>query len=76
LDDRAVGDRIAKRNTEFDHIRASLDGRKYDLTRGRKIRIAAGDVRDERRPVWERKRHFFFNRQLAIENRKSLRLPI
>lgn len=57
LDDRAIGERIAERDSEFDHARACVDGCEDDFARGGKVGIAAGYVGDELGLGLEMKRH-------------------
>ncbi len=53
LDYRPVGHRIAEGNPEFDDVRARINGCQRDVTRGREIGIAAGEIGDERRSILE-----------------------
>ena len=48
LDNGSVGHRITERHSEFDHARAGFDRGEHDVSRGREIGIAAGDVGDQR----------------------------
>src|SRR6267142_1228149 len=47
LNGRAVGERIAKRDTEFDNVSACLGERQNKLERSAERRIARGNVRDD-----------------------------
>ena len=42
-----------KGNAEFDDVRARFNGRQRNVSRGRKIGIAAGEIGDERRTILE-----------------------
>src|SRR5579871_3767676 len=57
LDHRAIGDRIAEWDAQFDHIRASRNRRENDLACSRQVGIATGNVDDQRRLVVESQRH-------------------
>ena len=48
LDHRAVGHRVAERDAELDHVGAGLDHRQHDLRRRVGVRVAGGDVGDQR----------------------------
>jgi hypothetical protein len=57
LNDRTIGERIAKRDSELDHACTCVDGCENHLARGGKIGIAASYVGDQRRLVFEVERH-------------------
>ncbi len=47
LNRRAIGDRIAERHAQLDHIRAGFGGSQHDFLGRLERRIARGDVRDQ-----------------------------
>ena len=47
LVDQAIGQRIAERHAQFQHIHAELVERQRQLARGFEVRIARADVNDE-----------------------------
>ena len=76
LDYRAVGDRIAERHAQLDHIRTGANGRKCDVARSVEIRIAAGDVGDEAGTICESYRQDLFSRaNIALYQGTALAVP-
>ncbi len=53
LDYRPIGHRIAEGNTEFDDVRARINGRQRDVTRSSEVGVAAGEIGDKRRSILE-----------------------
>jgi hypothetical protein len=47
LDCRTIGERITKRHTQFDNVRASLGKSQNEFQRGFQRRITSGNVRDD-----------------------------
>ena len=57
LDDRPIGDRVAKRDPEFNDPRARVNGREDNFFGCSEIRISAGDIDDEGWLAIEMERH-------------------
>src|ERR1039458_2390298 len=57
LNHRAIGERIAEWDSEFDYTRTCVDGGEDDLASSREVGIAAGYIGDERWLVFEVKGH-------------------
>ena len=57
LDDGAVGERIAERYAQFDHVCARVNGRNSNLARGLERRVACGQIDHQTRLVIETNRH-------------------
>src|SRR6202521_1171297 len=47
LDDRAVGERIAEGDTQFNYTRTRIDGCEDDIARGGEVGVATGHVGDK-----------------------------
>ena len=47
LDDRTIGQRIAERDPQLEHVRTGVDSRQGNVARGRQIRISDREVNDQ-----------------------------
>src|SRR5882762_10270597 len=72
LDDRAIGERIAEGDTQFNHTRTRVDGGGDDFASRREVGVAAGYVGDERWLIFKMKGHGYSDAKRCIF---AFRLP-